>query len=186
MSRFFAYKVTLALAPLAHSPGKIYSAFAYGTDLRAVLPKRTTFGKEKGGKKTKLVQKAAFPSLPSLYGFPLWTLFSLSLSLSSLYRLLTWAQNPPGLLSGLFCLWQERIFIGAVSESRVSLLNKVSEFTSANVLGSSVTLVKNIYLKKRLTNSMFCDILLKTSKFTLKRYSVKRYNGKLFGKRLNQ
>ncbi|MBQ9808692.1 MAG: hypothetical protein IJM55_07465, partial [Ruminococcus sp.] len=56
----------------------------------AGCPKRNTFGKEKGGKKTKLVQKAAFPSLPSPYGFPLWTLFSLSLSLSSLCRLLTW------------------------------------------------------------------------------------------------
>ena len=59
-----------SLAPLAYSPAKAYSAFAYGTNLRAVLPKRNTFGKEKGGKKTKLVQKAAFPSLPSPYGFP--------------------------------------------------------------------------------------------------------------------
>ena len=29
---------TLALAPLAYSPGKTYSAFAYGTDESAVLP----------------------------------------------------------------------------------------------------------------------------------------------------
>ena len=45
MSRFFAASVTLAaegcaghdsLATLAYSPGKAYSAFAYGTDERAV------------------------------------------------------------------------------------------------------------------------------------------------------
>ena len=59
-------------------------------------PKRTTFGKEKGGKKTKLVQKAAFPSLPSPYVFPLWTLFSLSLSYPSLCHLLTWGAEPFG------------------------------------------------------------------------------------------
>ena len=82
------------------------------------LAKEDNLREREGREKTKLVQKAAFPSLPSPYGFPLWTLFSLSLSYPSLCRLLTAPQNPSVLLSGLFCLWEERDFFGAVSESR--------------------------------------------------------------------
>ena len=89
---------------------RVYERQRAWVQRHAGWPKRNTFGKEKGGKKTKLVQKAAFPSLPSPYGFPLWTLFSLSLSLSSLCRLLTAPQNPSGLLSGLFCLWESSAF----------------------------------------------------------------------------
>ena len=46
---------------------RIVSSAAFGCQRHAGWPKRNTFGKEKGGKKTKLVQKAAFPSLPSPY-----------------------------------------------------------------------------------------------------------------------
>ena len=77
MSRFFAYKVTLALVPLAHSPGKIYSAFAYGTDLRAAHQRGQPSGKRREGKRQNWYKRRHFPP------FPLSTVFLSGLSFPS-------------------------------------------------------------------------------------------------------